>query len=119
MIKKVKIKHGVICELILLIVLVSCLIYKNYMEGSINAFLSNSETDYIKWVDFDISSSAMGKAYEYDVESQTQEVKLNWIELLAYLGTRYGGDFSRYKEKDLNELVRKLQNKEENIGTLT
>ncbi len=119
MIKKVKIKYGIIGELIILFALASYLIYENYLDGSIGTFFPNSKTDYIKWVDFDVCSSAMGKAYEYDVESQTQEVKLNWIELLAYLGTRYGGDFSRYKEKDLNELVRKLQSKEESIGALT
>jgi peptidoglycan LD-endopeptidase LytH len=119
MIKRVKFKYAIICELVLLVTLASYLIYENYKEGFIDAFLPNSQAEYIKWVDFDVCSSAMGKAYEYDVESQTQEVKLNWIELLAYLGTRYGGDFSRYKEKDLNELVRKLQSKEENMSTLT
>ncbi len=119
MIKRVKLKYGILCELILLVVVASYLLYENYKEGSIDTFLSKSETDYIKWVDFDVSSFAMGKAYEYDVESQSQEVKLNWIELLAYLGAKYGGEFSRYKEKDLNELVIKLQSKEETIATLT
>ncbi|WMJ89393.1 M23 family metallopeptidase [Anaerocolumna sp. MB42-C2] len=119
MIKRVKIKYGIIGELIILFALVSYMFYEN-MDGSIGAFFPNSETkEYIKWVDFDVCSSAMGKAYEYDVESQKQDVKLNWIELLAYLGTRYGGDFSRYKEKDLNALVQKLQSKEESIGSLT
>ena len=119
MIKRVKLKYGILCELNLLVVVASYLLYENYKEGSIDAFISKSETDYIKWVDFDVSSFAMGKAYEYDVESQSQEVKLNWIELLAYLGAKYGGEFSRYKEKDLNELVIKLQSKEETIAALT
>lgn len=119
MIKRVKLKYAILFELILLVSLASYFIYENYKEKSADAFLPNSDSNYIKWVDFDVSSSALGKAYEYDVASQTQEVKLNWIELLAYLGTRYGGDFSRYKEKDLNELVGKLQSKEETMNTLT
>lgn len=119
MIKRVKLKHAILCELILLISFASYFIYNNYKEKLIEAFLPNSDTNYIKWVDFNVCSSAMGKACEYDVASQSQEVKLNWIELLAYLGTRYGGDFSRYKEKDLNELVNKLESQDENISTLT
>lgn len=31
------------------------------------------------------------------------EVHLNWVDLLAYLGTRYGGDFSRYKKSDMKK----------------
>ena len=30
------------------------------------------------------------------------------VELLAYLGAKYGGDFSKYKNKDLEELSAKL-----------
>jgi murein DD-endopeptidase MepM/ murein hydrolase activator NlpD len=89
------------------------------MVDSIDAFLPTAEKDYIKWVDFNVSSSAMEDAYLYDVESQTEEMKLNWIELLAYLGAKYGGDFSKYKEKDMKALVEKLKSQEDNMGTLT
>jgi len=119
MIKKIKFKHGIICELILILALSSFFIYQNIMKGSIDAFLPNSKTNFIKWVDFDVSCAALEKAYLYDVESQSEEVKLNWIELLAYLGAKYGGSFSKYKQKDLNELVKKLKSEGENIGTLT
>lgn len=120
MINRVKLKYAILFELILLFSLFSYFIFENYKDNIIDAFLPNSETrDYIKWMDFNVTSSAMGKAYEYDVASQTKEVKLNWIELLAYLGCKYGGDFSRYKEKDLTELVKKLESKEETVDTLT
>jgi murein DD-endopeptidase MepM/ murein hydrolase activator NlpD len=120
MIKKI-LKRGILCELIILFLVSSFLVYQNYLKDSIDAISSNSETEkeYIKWVDFDVSSKALGKAYEYDVASQEEEVKLNWIELLAYLGAKYGGNFSKYKEKDLNALVEVLRSGEENIGTLT
>lgn len=49
---------------------------------------------FIKWVDFNVSSDALGKAYEYDRDSYGKEVHLNWIELLAYTAARTGGDFS-------------------------
>lgn len=50
---------------------------------------------------------------------QQEEVKLNWIELLSYLGAKYGGDFSKYKGKELKTLVETLQSKKETIATLT
>lgn len=118
--RKFNIKYCIVVELIIVILLASFFIFQNVMEDSIDAFLPTAEKDYIKWVDFGVTHTALEKAYQYDVESQTQEVKLNWIELLAYLGAKYGGDFSsRYKEKDLNNLVEKLRSKEENMGTLT
>ncbi len=88
-------------------------------KAAIYTSMYDTEKEYIKWVSFDVSTRAMNCAYKYDVESQTEEVKLNWIELLACLGNKYGGDFSRFKEKHLAELVNKLKNKEETIDTLS
>ena len=66
---------------------------------------------YIKWVDFGVSVSAMKDALQLDVDSYAvaDTVHLDWIELLAYLGTRYGGDFKKYKKADLTALAKKLQ----------
>ena len=96
------------------------LAYNNDKSSSIKTFLLTSENDYITWVDFDITSKALKRAYEYDVESQDEEIKLNWIEILAYLGAKYGGDFSsRYREKDMTQLVEKLTSKEETMESIT
>ena len=72
--------------------------------------LETTEKKFIKWVDFNVCVEAMNDAYELDVESYESEVHLNWIELLAYLGTKYGGDFKQYKSKDLTTLADKLVN---------
>lgn len=64
---------------------------------------------FIKWVDFTVTSEAMTKAFRLDVDTIQQEPHLNWIQLLAYLGARYGGDFSRYKAADMDALVQKLK----------
>lgn len=120
MIKWINARQTVIlCEIIFLVGLSAFFVYRKIKSDSMDAFLPTEEKKYIKWVDFDICSPALERAYRYDVESQSKEVKLNWIELLAYLGAKYGGSFSKYKEKDLNELVKKLEGKEENMGTLT
>ncbi len=67
------------------------------------------EKDFIKWVDFRVSYEAMEKALKADINSIDEDVKLNWVEILAYLGTRYGGDFKRYNSEDMDNLIRKLK----------
>lgn len=66
------------------------------------------EKSYIKWVEFHVTKEALQQAYEYDVNTHDTEVPLHWVELLAYLGARYGGDFGRYQPKDMDELAEKL-----------
>lgn len=66
------------------------------------------EKDYIKWVEFNVTREAMDKAYEYDLDTYTKEIHLNWVDLLAYLGAKYGGDFSKYKQKDMDKIAGKL-----------
>lgn len=70
------------------------------------------EQSVIKWVDFNVTYEALCLAYEWDVKTYEEEVHLNWIELLAYLGTKYGGDFDSHSKslnKDMNTLVKKLR----------
>ncbi|MEG1067325.1 MAG: polysaccharide deacetylase family protein [Anaerovoracaceae bacterium] len=74
--------------------------------------------DLIKWVDFDVSYSAMEKAMDVDIESFNQDLHISWINILAYLGTIYGGDFSLYKSSDIDKLVAAL-NSGDSIETLT
>lgn len=68
----------------------------------------SGQKKYIRWVDFQVTADAMAQALRYDVESYGQEPHYSWIQLLAWLGTKYGGDFSRYRQKDLDNLMEKL-----------
>ena len=70
---------------------------------------NNTEASYIKWVDFKISSSILKKLANLDISSYTKDIHLNWIELMAYLGAKYGGNFSLFKQSDLDKLVSKLE----------
>lgn len=117
-IKRVKLKKLILIELIIISLVTSVLVSQRVQKDSVETGL-NSKTGFIKWAEFNVTYPALNKAYEYDVASQTEAVKLNWIELLAYLGAKYGGDFSRYKEKDLDSLVEKLRSGEDNMGTMT
>ena len=37
------------------------------------------------------------------------DIKINWIEVLACLGSKYGGESKRYKESDTDEIVKLSQ----------
>ena len=66
---------------------------------------------YIKWVDFNVSYNALCTAYEWDVNTWGKEVHIDWVEMLAYLGARYGGDFSSNDKnvaKDMAKLAEQL-----------
>ncbi len=65
--------------------------------------------EYIKWVDFGVTSEAMNQAFRFDVETCREPIHLNWVDLLAYLGTKYGGDFGKYKAEHMNALAQQLK----------
>ena len=54
---------------------------------------SDNESDFIKWVDFNVTSEALKLTADLDIKSHNnnEEIKYNWIELLAYLACIYGG----------------------------
>lgn len=84
---------------------------ENYSAES-NEWAREAVSDgYIKWVDFDVTYNALCKAYEWDVNTWGEEVHIDWVEMLAYLGACYGGDFSSHDKKvtkDMAKLAEKL-----------
>lgn len=119
---------GITCELAAIIVLSVFLLFNNKGPSVLSVFSPTTETetgtdeenkkDFIKYVEFNVTYAALNSAYKYDVESFSEEIHLNWIDLLAYLGAKYGGSFSKFREKDLKELVQKLKDGE-SIETIT
>lgn len=79
----------------------------------------SSEKKYIKWVEFNVTKEALQQAYEYDVSTHNSKKPLNWVDLLAYLGAKYGGDFNSYKSSDMKELAEKLQSGKVSLQELT
>lgn len=82
-------------------------------SGNVNADMK--EKEYIKWVEFDVTCEAMSKAYQYDLDTYGKEVHLDWVSLLACLGAKYGGDFSRYEEQDMEEVADLLLSGEKTV----
>ena len=70
------------------------------------------EPGYIKWVDFNVSYEALCDTMEADISSYDTEYHCSWTEQLAYLAARNGNDFSKYKKKEITELMKKLENGE-------
>lgn len=66
--------------------------------------------NYIKWVEFNGSSTLLKKLSDLDISSHNGEnaIKLNWIELMAYLGCKYGGNLKLFNQSDLDKLVLEL-----------
>lgn len=74
--------------------------------------VSQTGSDFIKWVDFNASKEAMKKACKLDVESYESEVHLDWITLLAYAAVRGGGEFDNRSAEYIDEVAAKLAAKE-------
>jgi murein DD-endopeptidase MepM/ murein hydrolase activator NlpD len=64
--------------------------------------------DLIRWVDFKVPCEAMKKAISLDILTRDKDVRLDWIEMLAYLAAKNGNNFKGYKDKQLDELAEKL-----------
>lgn len=71
---------------------------------------SSEETkQFIRYVEFNVPYSALKKAMDLDIASHGKEGELSWVDLLAFLGAKYGGEFSRYKSADLDAAAVKLR----------
>lgn len=83
--------------------------------SSIFLFLGSSKKeDYIKYAEFNVCYDAMEKAMNADIESHenNSDIKINWIEVLSFLGAKYGGDFKQYKAADCDDIIDRLSSGE-------
>ncbi len=84
-----------------------------------------AEKSYIKWVDFNISYEALCEAYKWDVDTYQEALSdpsvphVNWIELLAYAGTKHGGKFPSDSVSEIAKTAEKIRSKETTMNELT
>lgn len=139
MIKPTRFKLIVFIELCSLFGILSLSLFRAHTENFIQEILNQPETnssvssrraelyshsdtsgkDFIKWVDFKVTSEAMNDAYQYDLQSHDTDTPLDWVCLLAVLGCKYGGDFKNYNKADLTRIADKLLNKESTLEQMT
>lgn len=122
-IKTLKInKKLIISTIILLVTIASITIYYTFANSENTESDTKNETqkDFIKWVDFNVTAEAMNLTAKLDINShiKNEEIKYNWIELLAYLACKNGGNFKNFKKADLDALVAKIKDGE-TIESLT
>lgn len=121
-IKSIKINKKILfitITLLLLVILVfSYFIVSTAIQAGSLPFWNKSDNnnnpqnkDFIKWVNFNVTAEALTKTAKLDIDSHNcdAEIKYNWIELLAYLACKNGGNFKNFTQNDLNKLVEQLQ----------
>ena len=75
---------------------------------------AQEKRDFIKWVDFDVPASVLQTALDLDTASHAgEETPLSWVDLLAYLAAKYGGDFSRYRPTDMEKAAEMVKSGED------
>ncbi|MCI1982256.1 MAG: M23 family metallopeptidase [Oscillospiraceae bacterium] len=81
------------------------------VQEPVSSGITGKKKGFIKYAEFNVPYLALKKAMNLDIESHSKGGNLSWIDLLAYLAARYGGDFKRYKSADMDALVDQLQTK--------
>lgn len=75
--------------------------------------------DYIKWVEFHAPEEILTAAYKLDTETYKEDVHLSWIDLLAYLAAKHGGQFPDSAAGELARAAEQLRCGETTIEELT
>lgn len=70
-------------------------------------FRAEAETDkdFIRYAEFNVPYEALQTAMQADLDS---EGAVDWVDALAWLSAKYGGEWSRYKAADLAAVLEKL-----------
>lgn len=79
----------------------------------------NTNQDFIKWVDFNVSYEALCAAYQWDIDTYKTEHHVNWVELLAYLAAKNGGNFGTETVGEIAKVAEALAQGETSIEELT
>lgn len=107
--KTIKLKkiYLILFIIILVIIFSSILLYKAVLADDKT---SNEDNNYIKWINFNATEKILLDTSKLDIQSHNEnyEVKYNWIELLAYLSSKYYGHLDSYKKSDLDKLISEL-----------
>lgn len=98
--------------LIIFAIIIILLIFFLYKIVLANESAEISNENYIKWIDFNATEKILNDTSKLDITSHNENynIKYNWIELLAYLSSKYYGHLDSYKKTDLDKLINDLNN---------
>lgn len=92
--------------------LISIILSISIICFTISIIVRATDTDndnYIKWAEFKVPENALNLALKADIDSQNKEYKVEFATLLGILGAKYYGEWSRFKESDLSDIVKKIE----------
>lgn len=72
----------------------------------------DTQKNYIKYVEFNVTKDALQNAVDLDIQTHGDDRHTDCITTLAYLGAKYGGDFTKYKYSDMTDFADKIKNGE-------
>ena len=72
----------------------------------------DTQKNYIKYVEFNVTKDALQNAVDLDIQTHDDDRHTDCITMLAYLGAKYGGDFTKYKYSDMTDFADKIKNGE-------
>lgn len=114
-----KLKIAITVFIALIVIFVIGILVNNSMPQSIAVAEDINGKKYIKWVSFNVTYPALKKAMDLDIKSHGRTGYIyNWVEILAYLGAKYGGNFTRYKATDMDKFIERI-NSGEKIEDIT
>ena len=78
----------------------------------------DTQKNYIKYVEFNVTKDALQNAVDLDIQTHDDDRHTDCITTLAYLGAKYGGDFTKYKYSDMTDFCRQNQKSAETVENL-
>lgn len=111
-----KIKSAILAEILCFCIMIGLLLTQKE-SAAVSAEKSNQ--DYIKWVDFNVSYEALCAAYQWDVDTYQSDHPIHWVELLAYLAAKNGGNFGKGDLKEIAAAGEALSSGETTMEELT
>ncbi len=103
-------KRNILFVLTGIILVAAILINTLTLLSKVQFFAKAVGEDFIKWVEFDVPYAAMEKALELDITTKESGCYIGWIETLSYLAAKYGGNWKKYKAKDMDQYAEEIQN---------
>ncbi len=103
MYKNIMIRFCAAVSAVMLIVGQCATVYGASDEGA------ETQKKYIKWVDFGVTCDALCDTSKLDIETHGTDAHLGWIDALACLAVRYGGNFSGYRHTHLTEIAEAIK----------
>ena len=104
--------------------MVACTILSLMLSSLIHdpAILTDRKTggagETIEWVDFDVPYHVLKAAMDTDIATYDKKIHVDWIDILAYLGSRYGGNFDNYDRHHMDSFVSGVKSGK-SVATLT